>query len=241
MRQAGFEAAKKAGDAKKTKLFASSKEQEPDKLEGQGEKEGDVDEEALKKLDNSGPVGMPPPSGTTDAEDAKEPETAGAEVRSKADETASMEPAAENKTDMDEEAEAGDGEAGSAGNVENLKDEGNDLPLREGVKNKDTELEHPHGTMEPTIAAMGQKMEKEEGKPKTQGLEEDGGLKGAIEKRAQDEEDEDQGKQAEADQEAAIRTRDSSAATDKTENLPGKKTQDQEAAKGDEAGVSVAD
>lgn len=76
MRQAGFEAAKKAGDAKakaRTDALAAAKA----KSEAS---------ENLKKLDNSGPTGMPPPTGTTEAEDAIKPETAGANVESKADE-----------------------------------------------------------------------------------------------------------------------------------------------------------
>lgn len=75
MRQAGFEAAKKAGDAKakaRTDAIAAAK----------ARLEASVN---LKKLDNSGPTGMPPPTGTTAAEDVKAPETAGANVESKAD------------------------------------------------------------------------------------------------------------------------------------------------------------
>lgn len=234
MRQAGFEAAKKAGDAKKAKLFASK---EPDKLEGEGEKEGGLDEEALKKLDNSGPVGMPPPSGTTEAEDAKEPETKGADVESKADETPIVESTVDKETKPDEGEGEADGKAGVAGNIENLKDEGTDLPLRNIGKDRTPEVEHPHGTMDPVITATGQKTEKGEKDGETQGLEEDGGLKDAVNKRedekdaAEDEDGEQRGTQTEA----------VNAVTDEVESLPGKKTQDQAAAKGDEAGISVGD
>ncbi|KAK4695502.1 hypothetical protein P7C71_g2262, partial [Lecanoromycetidae sp. Uapishka_2] len=75
MRQAGFEAAKKAGDAKakaRTDALAAAKS----KSEAA---------EDLKKLDHAGPTGLPPPTGTTEAEDAKAPETAGASVESRAD------------------------------------------------------------------------------------------------------------------------------------------------------------
>lgn len=234
MRQAGFEAAKKAGDAKKAKLFASK---EPDTLEGTGEKDKTFDAEALKKLDNAGPMGMPPPSGTTEADDAKKPETAGAEVESKADNTPRTEDATmENTGSADKEVET----AKTAGNIENLKDEGTDLPLR--VKDKSAEVEHQHGTMEPFNAATGQKTEKGEGEPQTKGLEEDGGLKGAIEKRDEEEREGDKEEDEEDDvEEPTPGMKAESAVTEQAEALPGKKTQDQEAAKGDEAGISVGD
>ena len=62
MRQAGFEAAKKAGDAK-TKARAQA-------LEASKAKSAD-----LQKLDNSSPTGMPPRSGITEAEEAKKPDS----------------------------------------------------------------------------------------------------------------------------------------------------------------------
>ena len=231
MRQAGFEAAKKAGDAKKAKLFASK---EPDKLERKGAKDETVDEEALKKLDNAGPVGMPPPSGTTEAEDAKKPETAGAEVESKSDDTPSTEATATEGTgSADKENET----AKTAGSIDNLKDEGTDLPLR--VKDQSAEVEHTHGTMEPVVTATGQKTEKGEDEPQTKGLEEDGGLKGAVEKR--DKEEDKETDEEEDEKEPISETKDVTAVTEQAEALPGKKTQDQEAAKGEEAGVSVGD
>ena len=72
MRQAGFEAAKKAGDAKakaRTDYMAAAKAQNPD----------------LRKLDNSGPTGMPPPSGTTEASEATKGESRDSNVAGKAD------------------------------------------------------------------------------------------------------------------------------------------------------------
>ena len=72
MRQLGIDAAQKASDAK-------SKATAPET--------SNAKEETLQKLDNSGPSGMPPPSGTTEAEEAMAPETVGAHVASKSDET----------------------------------------------------------------------------------------------------------------------------------------------------------
>lgn len=72
MRQAGFEAAKKAGEAKsqtRAKGFGESK----------------TSNDALKKLDNSTATGLPPPVGTTEASPAKAQETGSSAAESKAD------------------------------------------------------------------------------------------------------------------------------------------------------------
>ena len=67
MRQAGNEAAKKASDSKKASLSAKPIPS------------------TLAKLDNSGPAGLPPPSGTTSADSAIAPETGDSTATSKAD------------------------------------------------------------------------------------------------------------------------------------------------------------
>ncbi|KAL9105704.1 MAG: hypothetical protein Q9187_008669 [Circinaria calcarea] len=67
MRQAGHEAAKKAGDSKKASLSAKPLPS------------------TLAKLDNSGPTGLPPPSGTTFADSAIASETRDSTATSKAD------------------------------------------------------------------------------------------------------------------------------------------------------------
>lgn len=72
MRQAGFEAAKKAGEAKsqtRAKVYGESKESN----------------DALKKLDHSTATGLPPPTGTTEASFAKDPEAGSSTVEPKAD------------------------------------------------------------------------------------------------------------------------------------------------------------
>lgn len=76
MRQAGIEAAKKAGDAK-TKARTDAL----DAAKG--------DNGSLEKLDNAGPIGMPPPSGTTEAEDAIMGKTGEAKLDGKADDVSS--------------------------------------------------------------------------------------------------------------------------------------------------------
>lgn len=72
MRQAGFEAAKKAGDAK---AKARAEALETSRLKSA----------ELQKLDNSGPTGMPPPSGSTEAEEAKKPDNGETSVDGLAD------------------------------------------------------------------------------------------------------------------------------------------------------------
>jgi len=71
MRQAGEEAAKKAGDMKKSNATPSRAEP------------AEVSSETLQKLDNSAPI--PPPSGTTDAPSFIAPETGNWSSKSKED------------------------------------------------------------------------------------------------------------------------------------------------------------
>ena len=78
IRQAGFEAAKKAGDAKKAtsaKVAAQAK----------GSEQAGVSSEALRKLDNSAPTGIPPPAGAISASSVMAPGTGGSGAQSKAD------------------------------------------------------------------------------------------------------------------------------------------------------------
>ena len=79
MQNIGFEAAQKAKAAKSSKLKSS--------IDSSTVKDPSEASLSLEKLDNAGPTGMPPPSGVTDAESAQAPETAGAHVESKADDT----------------------------------------------------------------------------------------------------------------------------------------------------------
>ena len=83
MRQAGFEAAKKAGDAK-SKARAEVVQASKARAET-------LDLETLRKLDSSGPTGMPPPSGTTEAGEALKPETGSTSAEGKADDVPSTE------------------------------------------------------------------------------------------------------------------------------------------------------
>ena len=75
MRQAGFEAAKKAGDAK-----AKARTDALDAMKAKDDK--------LKKLDSSALPGMPPPSGTTEAGDTIKGDDEKTTVAGKADDVA---------------------------------------------------------------------------------------------------------------------------------------------------------
>ena len=135
---------------------------------------------------------MPPPSGTTESEAAMAPETAGADMKSKADDTPLV--------GQDESAE----------------------------------LEHPHGTMEAAVATMGNRWGDQS---ETKALEEYGGLEPRVSESKQGAGVAEDGKEG-RDEEAEAKVRDATTAAD---GLPGKPTQDQSAAEGDNAGVSVGD
>ena len=72
MRQAGFEAAKKAGDAKS-------------KARNEALKAAKATNPYLQKLDDAGPTGTAPPTGTAETGEAKKPETGDVPVESKLD------------------------------------------------------------------------------------------------------------------------------------------------------------
>ena len=191
MRQLGIEAAQKASDAKSK---AKTSAPEPSNTKS----------ETLQKLDNSGPPGMPPPSGTTEAEQATAPETVGVDVASKADETPMV---GQERGEVGEEERA--------------------------------EVEHPHGTLGPAVAGTGHTGE---GENDTKALEEHGGLEPSKNDRtskADNTEEDNEDDEAEAQEMKARIVHDATAS--KEEELPGKKTQDQGAAEGEESGVSVGD
>lgn len=154
----------------------------------------------------------------------REPE--GAEVKNQAEET----PAAPGeKEELEGIGEGPDEEAGT----------------KEGEGQvKDGEIEHRHGTLEPKVAATGQKDESGAGGRDIKALEEHGGLEKAVGEGAGTTQegkvglDEDRGQSS---QESGTEAKHAIAATDKGEDLPGKKIKEQGAAVGEEVGDSVAD
>lgn len=184
MRQAGFEAAKKAGDAKtkaRTDTVEAMKAKNP----------------VLQKLDNSGPTGPPPPSGNTEAGDAIRGESGEANVEGKADDVSAT-----------EEAEVLEGK-GLATVIPTSKE-------AEAAANESILEDKSHIV----LAGHGQTPE------------------GLTPSSEQSEADYEELKRVETGKSGLSQVM---SATDKGEDLPGKRTQEQGAADGGEVGISVAD
>ncbi|MCJ1486127.1 hypothetical protein MMC06_006303 [Schaereria dolodes] len=195
MRQAGQEAAQKASASKAKPSTAPSKPSA-------------VELETLSKLDNSGPTGMPPPSGTTDAESAKLPETGGSGAVSKADDVPEIsEQAARSTTSL--LPERGHGVGGGPGGTF-TKHRGSTVSLASPEEIKDVE------------SKQAIQEEDEDGDE-----DEDGNEESVEEERVEGEK--------------GVKTEDATASTDKAQDLPGKKTQEQAAASADGIEESVAD
>ena len=184
MRQAGFEAAKKAGDAK-SKARAEA-------LQASKNKANSLNSETLQKLDNSGPTGVPPPSGTTEAEEAIKPETGDTTAEGKADEVlegqGQAEPTPEDSVPSAREVE-------EAANASIMRDKSHIVFRGPNGADKAPPSEPVEGTVQSAEAA-----------------EKEGPNLGEV-----------------------------IGASDEGQSLLGKKTQDQAAASGEEAGKSVAD
>ncbi len=215
MRQAGFEAAKKAGDAKKAntaKMVAQAK----------GSEQSGVSSETLRKLDNSAPTGMPPPSGTTDASSAVAPETGNSTVTSKADAFPATTPISTQVRDSMQELHLGEANTsssqptGSAGHKAGSEES-------ENRERKTAILEDP------------------DAEAKVEGSESQIEMKGGNDRPTTEKAESGEG-EAEADTKGdAEKTKDVTASSDEAPNLPGKKTQDQPAASAEDAGSSIAD
>ena len=181
MRQAGFEAAKKAGDAKTkapTEFLDSMK----------------AKDSGLQKIDTSSPTSIPPPSGSTEAADMIKGNSGQEKLESKADEVPAT-----------GEAEVLEG-TGQAEAIPTSKE-------AEAAANESILEDKSH------IVLVGHGQTPVAGTPQSETFDESlkrvdsagSGLKQAI------------------------------SATDEGEDLPGKRTQEQEAADGGEVGTSVAD
>lgn len=245
MRQAGFEAAKKAGDAK-SKARAEA-------LQASKDKANSLNSETLQKLDNSGPTGMPPPSGTTEAEEAIKPETGDTTAEGKADDVPStqkggnvavkesdngMVSGAATKTTESTEPkghepkipssktaeEAANTPAKADGSDEVLEGQGQAEPTPEDSVPSAREVEEAANAsiMRDKSHIMFKGPNEPERAPVSEPVEE------IIQS----------GKVAEKE---GSKLREIISASDEGQSLPGRKTQDQAAASGEEAGTSVAD
>ena len=237
LRQAGFEAAKKANDAKtkaRQDALAAAKSKD----------------ERLQKLDSSGPTGMPPPSGTTEASDAKEPETSGAVVESKADKvpvtgegaTEEVEAATSEGSENLEMAEAGKTSTSSPTRTDEseevLEGTGQAEPPAPPAQDAPSIAPPPSSDDVPSAAVVEAAANESILKDKSHIV-----LVGREADRTPPSERADSGKEQVAEEtktvgETPLRE---VTATDEAQDMPGKKTQEQEAAEGEEAGTSVAD
>ena len=237
LRQAGFEAAKKANDAK-TKARQDALAAAKSKHDG------------LQKLDNAGPSGMPPPSGITEAADSKEPETAGAVMESKADEVpVTGEGSTEEVEDATKEGHEGiqvdkAGEKSTSNPIatgepeEVLEGTGQAEPPAPPAQDIPSIAPPPSSDDVPSAAdaeaAANESILKDKSHIVLAGRE---GDQTPPAERA-DLGKEEVSEEAKAVGETPLRE---VTATDEAQDLPGKKTQEQEAAEGEEAGTSVAD
>ena len=256
MRQVGFEAAKKAGDAKtkaRTELLEAAKARNPD----------------LQKLDHSGPTGSPAPSGTIEAEDAKKPQSLDASVGNKADETPATSIEEPKALEAEEKAartvdKAGytkekDGvpaskEVEETANTATIHDE-SEVAVLEGTGQAEPEVftakeaeEKAHNAMVEDekehvhIAGKNLKVNAEretesDKQSKEESLKDSDYPPDKVDEAPRTSETAD----ANASQEQIETGRITAAATDEVQNLPGSKPQDQPAANAEKAGESVAD
>ena len=262
MRQAGFEAAKKAGDAK-SKARADALEA------AKANKEG-----GLEKLDQAGPTGMPPPSGTTEAVEALKGVSGNTNVGGKADEVPTTKEgekgAITGKEEKDGKTATGEAvtmkdipsskEVDAAANTAIANDEESEVLEGKGQAevdiptSKEVEAAANESIMHDKshIVLVGKR--EQDRTPPTEmmssGQREDylghepTGKEEALMKEktstAAIESVEDRMNNV-AKKKDGTGTREGIAATDEAQGLPGKRTQDQEAASGESVGDSVAD
>ena len=244
MRQAGFEAAKKAGDARsKARVEA---------LQASKAEADAPSSETLQKLDHSGPTGMPPPSGTTEAGEASKAETGNTSVQGNADHVPLTE---EGKQETEKE--------GMKSNAHGLwTTESEEAKTRSKVKESPSSKEVEDSANRSIIADSSEDVleGKGQGGPSTDEIpsseEVDAAANAAI---LQDKShivlagsgepggmrpSETVGEAAgsgDAEERGGSELKKATTVSDAGQELPGKKTQDQPAASAVEAGISVAD
>ncbi|KAL9125350.1 MAG: hypothetical protein Q9217_005431 [Psora testacea] len=228
MRQAGFEAAKKAGNAKtksKTEALEAAKAKAP----------------YLQKVDYSTTTGIPPPSGTTEAGEAKKPETTETNMGTKAEEAARTQ---DESVDLLE----GTGQAEPAIPTAKEAEEKVNRAMVEDEKEhvRSTGQEARTDTEIIKVAKEGETANKKDVQPEKE-VEPKEELQGQLSKPA--------GKMSDKSGRTPIASNDANsdtkqeqaqtarvtAATGEAQELPGSKTQDQPAADVEKAGESVAD
>ena len=236
MRQAGFEAAKKAGDAK-SKARAEA-------LQASRDKDNAPSSDTLRKLDNSGPTGMPPPSGTTEAVEATKPETGNTSSGGKADDVPSTKKGEQDALEGGNEErlsgamkakestmpsskkaeEVADTSMLADGSEEVLEGRGQAEPTSENSVRSAKEVEEAANASimhdKSHIVLVGQR--EADRTPPSEPVEE------AVDSSS-------------TTAKEGSKLKEATNVSDEVHHLPGKKTQDQPAASGEQAGISVAD
>ena len=241
MRQAGFEAAKKAGDAKakaRAEVLQRSKAGTDTPTS-----------ETLQKLNNSGPTGMPPPSGTTEAGEAMKPETGDTSAEGKADE---VPVAGESQAEAEEDGKKDEVSGSGSDNM--------------GADNKETKTPSSMTAEEPTdetivandseevLEGTGQAEPSADNIPSSKEVDEAANAsimhdKSHIVFAGSREADrtppsepvEDTMESSTAEEKGKSNLKEATNVSDAGQGFSGEKTQDQPAASGEEAGNSVAD
>ena len=243
MRQAGFEAAKKAGDARskaRVEALQASKAQVA------------PSSETLQKLDHSGPTGMPPPSGTTEAGEASKAETGTTSVQGNADHVPLTE---EGKREAEKEGmesnthglgttESDDAKTGSKGAESPSSKKVEDSANRSIIVDSSEDSSEGKGQREPSTddipsseevdAAANAAILQDKSHIVLAGSGEPGGMRPS----------ETVGETAgsgNAEERGGSELKEATTVSDASQGLPEEKTQDQPAASAVEAGISVAD
>ena len=234
MRQAGFEAAKKAGDAK-SKARAEA-------LQASKARANTPNSEALRKLDNSGPTGMPPPSGTTEAGEAMKPETGNTSAEGKADDVPVT--------------EEGRGEAEREGKKPTMQGSGAMIGDKVGTNGKETKIPSSKKVeesankatvpdeFEEVLEGQGQAEPSPEDIPSSKEVEEAANASIMRDKShivLVGSREADRTPPEPVEEEGGSKLKEATNIPDAGQTLLGEKTQDQPAASGEEAGNSVAD
>lgn len=243
MRQAGFEAAKKAGDAK-AKARAEV-------LQRSKARTDSLDSEALQKLNNSGPTGMPPPSGTTEAGEAMKPETGDTSAEGKADEVPiAGEAWLQAKGNGKKHKVSGSGTVSDKAETNEMETKtprsttAEESPDKAVVASESEEVLEGQGQAEPSGEHIPSSKEVDEAanasimRDKSHIV-----LMGSREadRTPPSEPVEETVESSTAEDQGGSKLKEATSVSDAGLDLPGEKTQDQPAASGEEAGISVGD
>ena len=242
MRQAGFEAAKKAGDARsKARVEA---------LQASRAQANTPSSETLQKLDNSGPTGMPPPSGTTEAGEASKAETGITSVRGSAD----LVPLTE-EAERETETRGIQSNAHGLGTTESneTKTKGTKLPSSKEVE-ESANRSIIADSSESVLQGKGQAESSTHDIPSSEEVEAAANtailhdkshivLAGSWEadRTRPSEPVEETQRSGNAEEMGGSELKEATTVSDAGQGLPGEKTQDQPAASAVEAGISVSD